>query len=76
MEDRIIITREKPEIERLLAEGHEHIATRNGVEYVFRLKAEYEIIPSPSPSVILNAAKDLDSLALPQNDKSGSKKRR
>ncbi len=43
MEDKIIITREKREIERFLAEGHEHIATRNGIEYVFRLKLEEEV---------------------------------
>ena len=34
------MTREKPEIERLLAEGLKPISIRNGVEYVFRLPVE------------------------------------
>lgn len=36
----IKITKERPEIEKYLREGRRHVATRNGVEYVFELPEE------------------------------------
>ena len=38
------MTREKPEIDRLLDEGHKPISIRNGVEYVFRLQVEEKTV--------------------------------
>ncbi len=38
--EKIHITKEKPEIDKLLAEGHKPISIRDGVEYVFRLQVE------------------------------------
>ena len=38
------MTREKPEIDRLLAQGHNPISIRNGVEYVFRLQVEEKTV--------------------------------
>ncbi len=39
MEERVHMTRDKAEIERLMREGHRPIAVRNGDEYVFKLPA-------------------------------------
>ncbi len=38
------MTREKPEIDKLLAEGLKPISIRNGVEYVFRLPVEEKTV--------------------------------